>query len=59
MVFNVTGFYLFSGLPGDRNRFQAVERCYHQVGLPNTPPNGDLRRDPYREPLSKVSAHLL
>ena len=41
MVFKFTDFYLLSGLPGDRNRLQGVERCYRQVGLTNTPSDGD------------------
>ena len=58
MVFKFTGFYLFSGLPGDRNRLQDVERCYRQVEL-QYPSGRRLRRDPYRESLGKISAHLL
>ena len=41
MVFKFMGFYLFSGLPGDRNRLQGVERSCRQIGLTNTPPDGD------------------
>ena len=41
MVFKFTGFYLFSRLPGDTNRLWGVERCYRQVGLTNTSPDGD------------------
>ena len=41
MVFKFTGFYLFSGLPGDRNHLQGDERYYRQIGSTNTPPDGD------------------
>ena len=50
MVFKFTGFYLFSGLLGDRNRLQGVERCCRQVRLTNTPPDGDYVAIPTANP---------
>ena len=50
MVFKFTGFYLFPGLPGDRNRLQDFERCYHQIGFTNTPLEGDCVATPTVNP---------
>ena len=50
MVLKFTGFYLFSGLPRDRNCLQDVERCYSEVGLTNTSPDGDCFAVPTLNP---------
>ena len=50
MVFKPTGVYLFSGLSGERNRPQGIERYYRQGAL-QYPSGRRLRRGPYRESL--------
>ena len=41
LEFKFTGFYLYTGLPGDRNRLQGVESGYRQDGSPHTLPDRD------------------
>ena len=50
MIFKFTDFHLFSGLPGEKNRLQGVERCHRQVGLTNAPPYGDCIAIPTVDP---------
>ena len=40
-MFKFTGFYLRTGLPGDRNRLEGVERGNRQDGSPHTLSDGD------------------
>ena len=49
-MFKFTNFYLRTGLPGDRNRLQGVDRDNCQDGLPHTLPDGDCVATPTVNP---------